>query len=383
MKIMLSAGEASGDLHGAALAKALKELKGDIEIVGFGGDMMETAGVRLWANYKSYNVMGVLEVVLNLRRILNLLDFLAKKIEEERPDLFVLIDYPDFNWRLAKKAKALGVKVFSYIPPSAWAWRRGRAKDCARIADEFVAIFPHELEPYEEVGAKISFLGNPLVDTVVPTMTKEAAREYFEVDNEPVVLLLPGSRLQEIRRIFPIMLKAAELLLEYRPDTRFYLPVADNIDEKLLQNYIGEANISIVLAHENRYDLMQIGDFAIATSGTVVMEAALLELPCVALYKMSAFNYFIAKLFVHVEHFTLPNLLLKKRAIPELLQDEVTAENIFSEAKKLYEGEAERKVVINDLKAAKAILGESGATKRIAKKILNATESRKKSILII
>ena len=375
MKIMLSAGEASGDLHGAALAKALKELKGDIEIVGFGGDMMETAGVRLWANYKSYNVMGVLEVVLNLRRILNLLDFLAKKIEEERPDLFVLIDYPDFNWRLAKKAKALGVKVFSYIPPSAWAWRRGRAKDCARIADEFVAIFPHELEPYEEVGAKISFLGNPLVDTVVPTMTKEAAREYFEVDNEPVVLLLPGSRLQEIRRIFPIMLKAAELLLEYRPDTRFYLPVADNIDEKLLQNYIGEANISIVLAHENRYDLMQIGDFAIATSGTVVMEAALLELPCVALYKMSAFNYFIAKLFVHVEHFTLPNLLLKKRAIPELLQDEVTAENIFSEAKKLYEGEAERKVVINDLKAAKAILGESGATKRIAKKILNATES--------
>ena len=129
MKIMLSAGEASGDLHGAALAKALKELKGDIEIVGFGGDMMETAGVHLWANYKSYNVMGVLEVVLNLRRILNLLDFLAKKIEEERPDLLVLIDYPDFNWRLAKKAKALGVKVFSYIPPSAWAWRRGRDKD--------------------------------------------------------------------------------------------------------------------------------------------------------------------------------------------------------------------------------------------------------------
>ncbi|MBO6179542.1 MAG: lipid-A-disaccharide synthase [Selenomonadaceae bacterium] len=375
MKIMLSAGEASGDLHGAALAKALKELKGDIEIVGFGGDMMETAGVHLWANYKSYNVMGVLEVVLNLRRILNLLDFLAKKIEEERPDLLVLIDYPDFNWRLAKKAKALGVKVFSYIPPSAWAWRRGRAKDCARIADEFVAIFPHELEPYEEVGAKISFLGNPLVDTVVPTMTKEAAREYFEVDNEPVVLLLPGSRLQEIRRIFPIMLKAAKLLLEYRPDTRFYLPVADNIDEKLLQNYIGEANISVTFARQKRYDLMQIGDFALATSGTVVMEAALLELPCVALYKMSAFNYFIAKLFVHVEHFTLPNLLLKKRAIPELLQEEVTSENIFSEAKKLYEGEAEREIVINDLKAAKAVLGENGATKRIAKKILDATKS--------
>ncbi|MBR3623022.1 MAG: lipid-A-disaccharide synthase, partial [Selenomonadaceae bacterium] len=278
---------------------------------------------------------------------------------------------PDFNWRLAKKAKALGVKIFSYIPPSAWAWRRGRAKDCARIADEFVAIFPHELEPYEEAGAKISFLGNPLVDTVVPTMAKETAKRYFGVGDEPVVLLLPGSRLQEIRRIFPIMLKAAKLLLEYRPDTKFFLPVADNIDEKLLQSYIDEANISAKFTREKRYDLMHIGDFALATSGTVVMEAALLELPCVALYKMSAFNYFIARLFVHVEYFTLPNLLLQKRAIPELLQEEVTSENIFSEAKKLYVGEAERMNVISDLKAAKVVLGESGATKRIAKKILD------------
>ena len=151
----------------------------------------------------------------------------------------------------------------------------------------------------------------------------------------------------------------------------FFLPVADNIDEKLLQSYIDEANISAKFTREKRYDLMHIGDFALATSGTVVMEAALLELPCVALYKMSAFNYFIARLFVHVEYFTLPNLLLQKRAIPELLQEEVTSENIFSEAKKLYVGEAERMNVISDLKAAKVVLGESGATKRIAKKILD------------
>lgn len=373
MKIMLSAGEASGDLHGAVLAGELKTLDPDVSLVGFGGDNMADAGVELWANYKSYNIMGVAEVILNLRKILKLLDFLTEKIKEEPPDLLVIIDYPDFNWRLAKRAKELGVKVFSYIPPSAWAWRKGRAKDCAAIADEFVAIFPHELKPYEEAGAKISFLGNPLLDTVKPTMTKDEAREFFGVkETERSAVLLPGSREQEIRRIFPAILGAAVLLKKYRPRTKFYLPVADNIDENLLNEYIKISGAEVALTKENRYDLFQVADFAIATSGTVVMEAALLNLPSVVLYKMSAFNFFIAKLFVHIDYFSLPNLILQKRTLTELLQDDVAPQRIFEAAKNLYAGESIRETIVDDLSKLKGILGEKGAAKRIAEKILEA-----------
>ncbi|MBP3723699.1 MAG: lipid-A-disaccharide synthase [Selenomonadaceae bacterium] len=371
MKIMLSAGETSGDLHGAAIARELKTLDEDIALVGFGGDNMEKAGVSLWANYKSYNVMGVLEVILNLRRILKLLDYLTEKMKEEKPDLLVLIDYPDFNWRLAKRAKELGIKVFSYIPPSAWAWRKGRAMDCAKIADEFVAIFPHELPPYLEAGAKISFLGNPLVDAVKPTMTRDDARQRFGAkDSDRIVLLLPGSREQEIRRIFPAMLGAAVLLKKHQPRTKFYLPIAESIDESLLKEYISVSGAEVTLTKENRYDLFQIAEFAIATSGTVVMEAALLGLPSVVLYKMSEFNFFIAKLFVHIYYFSLPNLVLQKKALTELLQDEVSPKKIFEEAKKLYVGENEREDVAKDLAKIRDILGEEGATKRIAEKIL-------------
>ena len=371
MKIMLSAGETSGDLHGAAIARELKTLDEDIALVGFGGDNMEKAGVSLWANYKSYNVMGVLEVILNLRRILKLLDYLTEKMKEEKPDLLVLIDYPDFNWRLAKRAKELGIKVFSYIPPSAWAWRKGRATDCAKIADEFVAIFPHELPPYLEAGAKISFLGNPLVDAVKPTMTRDDARQRFGAkDSDRIVLLLPGSREQEIRRIFPAMLGAAVLLKKHQPRTKFYLPIAEGIDESLLKEYISVSGAEATLTKENRYDLFQIAEFAIATSGTVVMEAALLGLPSVVLYKMSGFNFFIAKLFVHIDYFSLPNLVLQKKALTELLQDDVSPKKIFEEAKKLYVGENEREDVAKDLAKIRDILGEEGATKRIAEKIL-------------
>ena len=207
MKIMLSAGEASGDLHGEGLAKAIHEIDENIQLIGFGGPKMADAGVRLCADMREYSIMGVWEVLCNLRRIWSLLKQLEKFMEEEKPDLLVLIDYPDFNWRLAAKAKALGIPVLSYIPPSAWAWRKGRAKKCAALADEFVAIFPFELPVYQAAGANISFLGNPLLDSVHGDMSPQAAREYFGVPEGRIpVALLPGSRRQEIAMLFPPML---------------------------------------------------------------------------------------------------------------------------------------------------------------------------------
>ncbi len=370
MKIMLSAGEVSGDIHGASLAREIKKLSPSTELFGFGGEKMSAAGVRLVRDYKDYNVMGVVEVVKNLRRIFKLLDELTEIIREEKPDLLVLIDYPDFNWRLASRVKKFGVKILSYIPPSAWAWRKGRAADCAKIADEFIAIFPFELPVYEAAGAKISFFGNPLVDTVKPGFSVTEARDYFGVrESEHVILLLPGSRRQEIKLILPAMLDAVKILSAQKP-ARFFLPLADNVDESKIRQMISAAKVDVTLTKSQRYDLMHIADAAMATSGTVVMEAALLGLPCVVLYKMARLNYFIGKMLVKIDNFSLPNILMGKKIQPELLQDEVTAEKIVEEISKLYCGEKNREKVVADLKTSCAKLGEPGAASRVAKKIL-------------
>ena len=371
VKIMLSAGEVSGDLHGARLARAILKRAPETVLVGFGGTEMEQAGVALTADFASYNVMGVWEVLKNLRRLRALLDRLTAFMREERPDLLVLIDYPDFNWRLAARAKKLGIPVFSYIPPSAWAWRTGRAKKCAALAEELVAIFPHELPVYEAAGAHISFVGNPLVDTVRAEIPAREARERFAFpEGAHGVLLLPGSRRQEIELLFPSMLAAAERILRVRPETKFYLPVADGVDESALRTAIDAAGVPVLLTHEARYALMGLMDAAIATSGTVVMEAALMGLPAVVLYRLSPLSYLIGRLLVHVDHFSLPNILLGRGVETELLQDEVTPERIAKETLALYRGEPHREETCAALREACRRLGPPGAADRVAERIL-------------
>ena len=360
MKIFFSAGEASGDVHGANLAREIKKIAPDTELLGFGGNLMENAGVKLVRNYKNYNVMGVVEVLKNLRRIFKLLNDLTEIIRAEKPDLLVLIDYPDFNWRLAKKVKNFGVKILSYVPPSAWAWRKGRAKDCAAVADVFIAIFPFELPVYQAAGAKIYFLGNPLVDSVKSSMSKAQARKFFGInDSEQVILLMPGSRRQEIKLLLPEMLKATDLL----PNKRFFLPVADGM-EHLID--VGGKNIELI-SSKWRYELMSAADAAIATSGTVILEAALLNLPCVVVYKMAPLNFLIGKLLVDIKYFSLPNILANEKILPELLQKDVTAAKISEEVNKILDNRAE---IVKNLQKACSKLGEAGSAARVAKKIL-------------
>lgn len=375
MKIMLSAGEVSGDIHGAAIARELRSLEPTVEMIGFGGDRMSEAGVRLIRNCKDFSIMGVIEVVKNLRRIFRLLDELTDCMRAERPDLLVLIDYPDFNWRLARRAKALGIKVFSYIPPSAWAWRKGRAKDCAAIADRFAAIFPFEVDVYRRAGANIEFVGNPLVDTVKPSMTQDSARSFFNVrEDEHAILLMPGSRRQEIKFLLEPMLEAARLISDQRSDVKFFLPLADNVDAVSIERAIREKKIVVELVREKRYDLMSIADCAAAASGTVILEAALLSMPCVVLYRMAALNYFVAKLFVHIDNFSLPNILLGKKIQPELLQDQVEPARISSELLKLLRGESNRARAVEELRLACEKLGAPGAARRTAQLILDAAK---------
>ena len=371
MKIMLSAGETSGDLHGAALARELRALDPSIALIGFGGAEMAAAGVALRQNYTDYNVMGISAVLLNLRRIFVLLDDLTRLMEEERPDVLVIIDYPDFNWRLAARAKERGIPVFSYIPPSAWAWRKGRAKSCAALADEIVAIFPHELPPYEAAGANISFVGNPLIDTVRAEMEPEEACRHFGIEeNDVPILLMPGSRREEIERLLPPMLGAAEILQTRDPARRFFLPVAGGVDEQRIEEHLAASPVEVTLTHDARYALMKAARAAIAASGTVVMEAAVMGLPAVVLYRMSALSYFVGRLLVDVPRFSLPNILLGETFETELLQGAVQPERIAAAMEPIIaDGEA-RSYVTERLACAVEMLGEPHAARRVAEKII-------------
>ena len=368
---MLSAGETSGDLHGAALARELRVLDPAVSMIGFGGAEMEAAGVVLRQNYVDYNVMGISAVLFNLRRIFALLDDLTRLMEEERPDVLVIIDYPDFNWRLAARAKERGIPVFSYIPPSAWAWRKGRAKSCAALADEIVAIFPHELPPYEAAGANISFVGNPLIDTVHAEMGAEEARGHFGIGADDVpILLMPGSRREEIERLLPPMLGAAEILAACDSARRFFLPVAGGVDVAQIEKHLANSSVEVTLTHDARYALMDIARAAIAASGTVVMEAAIMGLPAVVLYRMSALSYLVGRLLVDVPRFSLPNILVGETFETELLQDAVQPARIAEAMERIIADGTERDYVTEHLARAVALLGEPHAARRVAEKIL-------------
>lgn len=372
---MISVGEASGDLHGASIADALKELEPDIRIFGMGGQAMRKAGVEIVHDIADLGIIGFVEVVKNLPRFFRLRDELIDLMKKEQPDVLLVIDYPDFNMRLAPKARELGIPVVSYIPPSAWAWRKGRAKSVAKIVDKIASIFPFEAEVYQKAGADVEFVGHPLIDIIKPSMDKEKAYKFFGINpNQPVILLLPGSRKHEIENLLPVMLKSAEKIKLIYPECQFILPVASTISQEMLQGMIKQYSVNVKLTFENTYDLMAIADSAIAASGTVTLEAAILGLPTVVIYKMAAMTYFIGRLLVKIPNVSLPNIVAGKRIIPELLQYEVNADNIARETLALLPSSEQGEKVRKELLAVKEKLGAGGAVKRAAQVVLNAAK---------
>ncbi|EAX46456.1 lipid-A-disaccharide synthase [Thermosinus carboxydivorans Nor1] len=370
-KVMLSVGEASGDLHGASLAAALKTLCPDIKLIGMGGQAMRAAGVDIIYDIADLGVIGLVEVLKNLRKLFKLRDFLADYMERERPDVLVVIDYPGFNMRLAKIAKAKGIPVVSYISPSAWAWGRGRAKEVAEVVERVAAIFPFEAEVYREAGANVTFVGHPLLDVVKPSMTKDEAYAYFGADPErPLVLLMPGSRQQEIANLLPVMLAAGEKIAARIADCQFFLPVASTISREMLQNIIGNYKLPVKLTTDRNYDLMNIAQVAIAASGTATLETALMGVPTVIIYKVAALTYFLGKFLVKIPYIGLPNIIAGRQVVPELLQDAANPDNVAREALALLMGGARRDQMLRDLTEVRAKLGEAGAVQRVARVVL-------------
>jgi lipid-A-disaccharide synthase len=376
-KVMISVGEASGDLHGASVANALKNIQPDIKLFGMGGQAMRSAGVDVVHDIADLGVIGFVEVVKNLPRLFKLRDSLVELMHFERPDVLVVIDYPDFNMRLAAKAKEIGIPVVSYISPSAWAWRKGRAKDVAKVVDRLAAIFPFEADVYREAGANVTFVGHPLLDIVKPSMSRADAYSFFTADpNNPIVLLLPGSRTQEITNLLPVMLAAAEKIVKQVPDCQFYLPVATTISREMLQNILKNYSLKVTLTDENTYDLMSIANTAIAASGTVTLEAALLKLPCVVIYKMATLTYWLGKILVKIPHFSLPNIVAGRQVIPELLQDAVSADQITRKILPMLLDDQEKNRLQHDLAEVRQKLGDVGAVNRVARVIIEVAQEK-------
>lgn len=377
MRVMISAGEASGDIHAGAVAAALKQIDSSIEVFGMGGECLRAAGGEVVFDIKDHSVMGFVEVVKKLPDILRLKRDFVQLMRERKPDVFMTIDYPDFNMRVAKIAHEMGIPVLSFIPPSAWVWRKGRAKKVAGFADKVACIFPFEYEVYKEAGANAEFVGHPLVDIVKPSMTRAEAEAWAGKDSsKKLILLMPGSRLMEIEKTLPTLLEAGKLLQKQRPEVQFVLPRAGTIPLELLESKIKASGLEVRITEGHNYDLFSIADLALATSGTVTLEAALCGLGSVIVYRAAALTFFIAKLFVKIPHIGLPNIVAGRQVMPELLQDDFTPARVAEEAMKLLE-EPRNAELHRDIAEVKERLGAPGAVQRVAELIIRMTEDKK------
>ena len=381
-RILISAGEASGDLYAGAVTRGIKQLNPEAEVFGMGGDCLREAGGEVLFDIKDHSLMGFVEVLKKLPDVWKLRNAFIDLMEKRKPDVLLTIDYPGFNMRLAKLAKERGINVVYFIAPQVWAWRPGRAADVAKVTDKIACIFPFECDFYKSYGANIEFIGHPLVDTVKPSLSRKEAEELAgKRTGHPLILLMPGSREMEIQRLLPVMLGAAKILKQKRPELDFAIPRAATIAKDILEDSIRQAGLNIRLIEGHNYDVMSVADLAIVTSGTVTLEAAMCGLGCEILYKSSPVSFWIAKRVVKIPNIGLPNIVAGRQIEPELLQDDCTPENISSTALELLEPERFAQLQ-RDLQEVKEKLGEPGAVKRVAELVLRMASLNQKDRLL-
>lgn len=370
-KILIIAGEASGDLHGANLVKALHEQSPDLKVYGVGSRRMREAGVTMLADAARISVVGATEVLTHIGAIYAVYAKLKRFLREERPDLLVLIDFPDFNILTGKAARKLGIPVLYYISPQIWAWRKGRVKTIAKLVETILVVFPFEVELYRAAGVDVRFVGHPLADVVDSPYTRDEARSQLGLtQNRRTIALLPGSRRKEIMHLLPDMIKAAKLLQERFPDVQFVLPVAPTLDRKFVEGFVGKSRIPLTIVDGRVYDVLRASDAAMVTSGTATLETGLMAVPMVIAYRASRLTYWIGRMLVSVRNFGLVNIVAGRTVVPELLQDEATPERIALEIGNILADPVRLRQTHEDLKQVRTMLGEGGASRRAAAAIL-------------
>ena len=370
MKYFLIAGEASGDLHGAALMNALKNEDSSAEFRFFGGDRMASEGGVLLKHYREMAFMGAIEVLMNLRVIRKNMELCKQEIMKFKPDVVILIDYPGFNIKIAEFAHSHQFRVYWYIAPKVWAWKEWRVTKLKAFVDELFTILPFETAYFQKHQLKVRYVGNPLLDEILESKKKFRNREQFlednHLDNRPLVALLPGSRIQEIRYMLPVMSRLASLY----PDYQFVISKAEALDEGIYRKYCDLKTLKLLSGQT--YELVHHSFAALVTSGTATLETALLNTPQAVLYKMAGggLSYRIFQwLFLKVKYISLPNIILGKETVKEFVMDQMNIDAVRPELERLLDDSAYRGEMLADYNCLHTMMGEPGAAGRAAREM--------------
>ena len=369
MKYYIIAGEASGDLHGSNLVASIRQKDPGAKIRAWGGEKMRRNGANVVKNYHDLAFMGFVEVLMNLNTILKNFNFCKKDIAEFNPDAIILIDYPGFNLKVAKWAKKKGFKVFYYISPQVWAWKRRRVYTIKKVVDKMLCILPFEKKFYDNYDVDCQFVGHPLLDEISKIELVDKQKFYKANRLNPkkeIIALLPGSRKQEVSRMLTGMLKVVKMF----PDYQFVIACAPSLPVSYYKKIIGEkSNVRLVL--NRTYQLLQLSSAAIVTSGTATLETALLDVPEVVCYKANKISYIIARQLAKVRYICLVNLIMDRLVVKELIQNDMTAENIRDEVRSLLTNQKRQRKLLEDYEELKYVLGNAGASDRAAETIIS------------
>jgi len=348
-RVMIIAGEASGDLHAAKLVREVNKKNTEIAFYGIAGKNMVEAGVEALVDSAELAVVGLVEVLAHWNTISGALKKMQHLLRTDPPDLLVLTDYPDFNLRLAKTAKECGVKVLFYISPQVWAWRQKRVFKIRKLVDMMAVVFPFEETFYKKHDVPVRFVGHPLVDEIHVSADQKTLRDEFLLDNDkPVIGLFPGSRHSEIKRLLPIIVDSAKTISSAKPDTQFIIPVASTLKEEDILPYFDNADLDMRIISHRSHDVMEVCDVIITVSGTVTLELALLKKPMVVINKISKLSYFFVSRMLKINHVALCNIVAGKRIAPELIQDDATSDKISKTCLNLINNSEERSKIISE-----------------------------------
>jgi lipid-A-disaccharide synthase len=375
LRVMISCGEPSGDLYAGALASEILKLEPDATITGFGSDRLRAAGASLVGDFKGLSVTGLTEAVRVIPRSWQNYRALVRAAEAIRPDVFVPIDFPDFNFFPARALHKRGVPVVYYISPQLWAWRRGRLKTMKRVADRVLVIFPFEAPFYEAAGVPVTFVGHPLLELTAPPMARGTFMRAHGLDPaRPLVALLPGSRRNELRALLPDLVRTAGVIAARAPAAQFIIARAPHLDDELLAplaDWPVGVTPPVVVAGQTD-EVLSSADVAVLASGTVTVQAALHGCPMVIVYRVGPLTYTLGKPLLHVDTYGMVNLVAGARVVPELIQDDFTPEAAAAEALKVLLDPAHAAKVKADLAAVRGKLGTAGASRRAAEAVIAA-----------
>ncbi len=362
-KILIVAGEASGDLHASCLVEQIRKLNPRINFFGLGGEKLQNQGVELYYNIVELAVVGIVEVLKNLKKFHSIFNGLLKKIDEEKPDLAILVDYPGFNLRLAKELKKRNIPVIYYISPQIWAWGSKRIKDIKENVTHMITVFDFEEKLYKENGINASFVGHPLTKTIKINLTKDAFISKFGLDKDKLTIsLLPGSRDKEVKTLLPIMLEAAKLINRALPHTQFTILRSTAVKEEIFNTIIKKHNPKACLISDMTHDGLNASDFAIVASGTATLETAIIGIPMVIVYKVSLLTWIFVRSVIKIPYIGLVNVVLQKNFIREFIQFDAKPKKIASYVCSILNSHAEITKIKKELSGIKSLLGQKDAS---------------------